>query len=129
MEVGLAIAGVTLKTGMDNVDLLISNSFSITCTCPQGNRLQIFARINYVTFANARKRRVVYRGDSRSLDSNFDWERIVSSTGKYEDRGLVLYSKVNHPPTLECVNQEQYLQCNSFFDLANDPLQILDYAD
>lgn len=125
---GVAVAGISLNTGLDSVDILASNSFSISCSYPQGNRLQIFAKLSYISFPNARMRKVVYRSSSRSIESESTWERIISSEGKYEQYGLVLFANVAHPPTLECVNYEADLRCDSFVDLANDPLQALDYV-
>ncbi|CAH2354534.1 hypothetical protein CLIB1423_17S01310 [[Candida] railenensis] len=125
---GVVIAGISLNTGIDTVDISVSNSFSISCTYPQGNRLQVFAKINYISFPNARMRKVAYRSNSNSFESEEMWERIISSDGKYEEYGLVLFANVAHPPTLECVNFEADLRCESFVDLANDPLSALDYV-
>lgn len=128
IKLSLIVAGATLATGVDSLDITFGESKAIACYFGAGTRVQVLARLSFLQFPEAVERTVTYSAATKRLIKSANWTKLESKDPQ-AGYGLVLVDRFE-TPSLECVTMERYLQCNAqdIVDTPLDPMAVFSFG-
>lgn len=110
---------ITFGAPYTRLVLSVSNSGSVVCRTTAGHKVQVFGKVHYVNFPEAKSRNVVFSRRSRKMKS-FSWNAMTCEPN-FGLSGALFHDKKTFP-NYECVTDERELQCDSDSIFSNNKL-------